>query len=804
MSALTPNSKTIILEAVVEPQRLASPRLASRAFLPAQSLVGMSMHGYRLALLSFLVALAAARPAPAAAPARVARTLAALDDLERACQKAENGGVQTLYHRIPLVVERHVLLELDAQNQDRDRILDHIYESCLRTKMAIVEGTEGRRPPVPAPPALAKVRFADGFCREGDALVFPIVVKTCPEAIKPFFAAGELRRCVPALAGATADTFDGSELARLYAADPTSHRAGWDRPAGGFVRDGALLCLDHPAVRQAIADATAQAVAAWPKEGKPLYVSLGTDPFYTDYSDLTRGRFAAWLKERCKTIRTLNTVWGTDAEGFTPALMPTPGQAAASPSRWADFADFNQARLTEHVRWAAGNVRAAAPGLPVGLGPFRYAFAGSFALSGVDPVALADELDVLEVSGESVMDADLAFALAAGKRPVVVPAFVPGPFGLIPQQLHGVAAAGLAAWPRGPLTSFEAIREAEAVLRDALDARRLAPQCARLAQAPRPIGLLYSQPSLRLAPQWALRCSESPYTHELASAWQAARFLDLGVAFATSRDITNSRWAPIRVLIVPAAQAEDEPLVRSLIDFVELGGHLVVIAESLVYDERGREADHLERLGVEAVETRRSSYTSKPRPDLGGALDDLVAVDPPDVQLQPTPDGPLAGLKRPLRAAGLCQKTKVNVIHKVLATCPNGSPAIITSTRGKGTFTYLAAPLAPDDLTVVLRVVLAQAGVEPLVRLVELDGTPGGVECRSVRDGSVVLAYAWNTTAEPHRVAFETGPVSAALDLATGRPVPSRGDKAGALLGPVLLGPGEVALLQLTPTRPAP
>ncbi|MBM4039671.1 MAG: hypothetical protein FJ290_14275 [Planctomycetes bacterium] len=755
-------------------------------------------------ILPLLAALAAARAATAAAPARIARTLAALDDLETACQKAEKGGVQALYHRIPLVVERQVLVELGADSKDRDRILDHIYESCVRTKRAILEGAEGRRPPVPAPPDMTRVRLAEGFCREGDALVFPLLVGKCPQAIKPFFAQGELRRCLPALAGATPEAFDGSELARLYNDDPTSRRAGWDRPAGGFVRDGALLCLDHPAVRKAIADATATATAAWPKEGKPLYVSLGADPFYTDYSDLSRARFVAWLKDHHKTIRALNLIWGTEADDFGPALLPTPDQAAASPSRWADFADFNQARLTEHVRWAAANARAAAPGLPLGLAHLRYAFAGSYPLSGVEPAAVAESLDVLEVSGGSVMETDLAFALAAGKRAVVNPVLRPGPFSLIPQQLHGVAAAGLAAWPRGQLTSIEAIREAEALLRDALDARRLAPQCARLAQAPRQIAILYSQASLRLSPQWALRCSESPYTRELAAAWQAARFLDLGVTFITSRDVAASRWAPARLLIVPAAHAEEDAVVRNLIDFVELGGHLVVIAESFVHDERGRDSDHLERLGVEAVETRRPSYASKPRPDLGGALDDLVAVDPPAIQFQPAPGSPLAALKRPLRATGLCQKAKINVIHKVLATCPDGSPGIITSARGKGTFTYLSAPLAPADLAVVLRVVLAQAGIEALVRLVQLDGPPGGIECRSARDGSVILAYAWNTTAEPRRVAFETGPVSAALDLATGRPVPSRGDKAGALLGPLTLGPGEVALLQLTPARPAP
>ncbi|HUT34065.1 MAG TPA: beta-galactosidase [Planctomycetota bacterium] len=761
------------------------------------------MHRRSWILHFLLPVLAAGRAVPAEAPARIARTLAALDDLERACQQAEKAGMQGIYLRIPLVVERHVLVDLEPGNKDRDVILDHIYHSSLRAKAAILDGAEARRPHVPPPPDLAKVSFRDGWCHEGDALVFPLVAGSCPKAVKPFFAEGELRRLVPALGGPTGEALDQTALARLYRDDPTSRRVGWDRPAGGFARDGTLICLDHPGVPQAIADCTAKAVAAWPKGGRPLYVSLGSEPFYTDYSDLSRDRFLAWLREHYKSVRLLNAAWGTEAADFAPGLLPTPDEAAASPSRWTDFADFNHGRLTDHIRWAAGNVRAAAPGVPVGIAPLRYAFAGSFALSGVDPVALAAALDVFEVSGGSVIEADLAFALAAGKRPVVNPT-LSASFDLIPQQLHGVAAARLAAWPPGPLTSIEAIRVAEALLRDALDARRLAPQCARLAQAPKPIALLYSQASLRLAPQWALRCSKSPYTHELARAWQAARFLDLGVTFLTSRDVADARWQGTRLLIVPAAPAEEEAVVRALSDFVELGGHLLLIAESFVSDERGREADHLMRLGIEAPETRRPSYSTKARPDLGGALDDLVASDSPVADLRPAPDGPLASVKRPLRATGLSQRIKINVAHKVLATFADGTPAIATFGRGKGALTYLAAPLETEDLALVLRLVAARAGIEPLVRLVPLEGAASGIECRSARDGPVVLAYAWNTSAEARRVAFETGPITAALNLATGRPVATQTDKAGALLGPLRLAPGEVALLQLTPTRPAP
>jgi len=738
----------------------------------------------------------------AGAPARVARTLAALDDLERACSKAEGHGGQGIYLRIPLTVERQVLVELDSQADGRDDILDYIYQSSVRAREAIETGAEARRPPVPPAPELARLTFRDGFCHEGDQVVFPVATDRCPTAVEPFFARGELRRSLPALAGVTRETLDASEIARIHAAEPTSRRVGWDRPAGGFVAEGCLICLDHPAIQRAIAAETSSAVAAWPPGARPLYISLGEAPFYTDYSDLSRASFVAWLKGHYKSVNTLRLVWGMENADFAAAMLPAPDQAGATASRWCDFAAFNSERFSQHTRAAAARVRTAVPGSALGLPLFRYAFAGSFTLSGVDPEALAPALDVLEVSGASTMETDLAFALAARKRAVVAPALTSGAAHLIPQQLHGCAAVRVPSWPAEPLASPQAIREAEWLLRNALDARRLAPQCARLARAPRPLGLLYSKASLRLAPAWAVQASQTPYTHEVARAYQAARCLDLGVTFLTSADIAALRWGDVRLLIIPAAHAEEENVVRNLMDFVELGGHLVIIAESFVCDERGREADYLERFGIEAPETRRPSYSARPRPDLGGGLDDLVMADCPVADLVPAPGGFLASIKRPLRATGLRQNIKVNVSHQLLATYPDGAPAIATYTRGKGSVTYLAMPLAPEDLALVLRIIAARAHIQPLVRLVSLEGAPGGIECRAVRDGSAILAYAWNTTAQPRTVALESEPVTAATDLLTGSSPPTRTDKAGSLLGPIKLGPGEVALFQLLPPEP--
>ena len=764
------------------------------------------MRKHWVGMILFAMAVAAGRPAAAAAPDRAGRTQAALDDLARVCQEAEQRGEPTLYQRVPLIVGRLALVDLErADAGERAQVLDHIYERCLRAKIALLEAADDtrRRLDVAPAPSLAGLKLQGTSCVEGGKVVLPVVAGQAPPTARAFFSQGELARLVPALAGATPATVEQSEIFRIHTDDPTSRRVGWDRPAGGFVRGAGpdqtpvLISIDHPGMRDAIARETAKALEALAKEPRPLYLSLGGGHFYTDYSDLSFARFTQWLKERHKTLRVVNAVWDTSFQRFEPEMMPTPEQAAASPSRWADWVDFSQWRFTEHVRWACGNVRRGAPGVLLGMAPLRYAFAGSYGLSGVDPVAVAESVDVLELDGANAMEADLAATLAGGKRPVVETAMGPGAFGILPHQLHGAAAVRLAEWPQASLASLQGVLDAERALLEALDARRVAAACAVLSQAPRPVALLCSQASLRLAPPWALRCAETPYTRGLALAYEGARYLDVACRFLTSQDAARRDWGGARVVAVAGSPAEEDRVVRALTDYVELGGHLVVVAESLLTDERGREADYLMRLGLDVQGAARPVYRVVPRPERGGALDDSEAAEAPVCELHAQPGGPLASLKRPLRGVGVRQTIQVNVLHTVLATFPDGAPAIVTFPRGKGHVTYLAMPLESEDLTAVLRAVLEQAGVRPAARLITLDGKPFGIECRSVQHGSALLAYAWNTTQVPRRIAIEAR-ASAALNLSTGLPltVQSAGDLA--VIGPLGLGPFETVLLRIT------
>ena len=216
---------------------------------------------------------------------------------------------------------------------------------------------------------------------------------------------------------------------------------------------------------------------------------------------------------------------------------------------------------------------------------------------------------------------------------------------------------------------------------------------------------------MRQSPPWALRADATPYFRTLAAAYQAARFLDAGITFLTSRHAEASRWGKARVSIVAGSPAEHDPVARALIDCVELGGQLVILPESLVTDERGREADYLLRMGIEVAETTRPTCTTAPPPDGVDAPDRFTAAKLPRAAILPRGDGPAASARRPLRGLGVRQKIEVNVVHQALATFADGSDAIVTFERGKGSITYFAMPLEPEDMALVLRSVLARAGV---------------------------------------------------------------------------------------------
>jgi hypothetical protein len=760
------------------------------------------------AVFSVLCLLTASLATGATRDERLSRTRRALHELAHLYAQAEPLGRANLYHAVPLLAGEIALGDLAlAAAEEQGQILDHVYERCLRARTAILVNIERGRQASPLPPAvpLDELRLAPRGGLYDDGLVLPVAREPGEHLVASRwpagpFAAGAFVRHLPALNGALPGAEDPEEVIEVYKDDPTARRVGWRAPAGGFLRDArgdrpaVLIQIDHPNVREAIAKATIRAATDAQAGPKPLYYSLGADPFYVDYSSRSAERFERWLKAQHETLGAVNAVWGTRYEAFQAAMMPRRHEAGASPSRWRDWVAFNQWRLTQHIRWAAGTARRLMPQARLGLAMVRYLLAGSHGLSGTDPAAAADALDVIEANGADVMETDLLAAFAGAERPLVDAALGAGPFGVLPHFLHGCAAVQVRPWP---VIASDGLQHAERALRETLDARRLGAAIRELASAPQAVALLYSEAALRLPEPRAVRCGETPNIRRLRGAYQGARFLVEGCGFVTTDDLLAKRVATGRLLVVAGSRAERESVVRALMARVETGGHVLVLAGSLLSDERGHEADYLLRLGIEVRHTARPTYTVRDRPDRGGALDELVATDVPAAEIVPASDGPLAGLP-PLRGRGLRKTLRVNVVHDTLATFSDGSPAIVSFPRGDGRVTYLAMPLVPQDFAAVLGRLLRQGGeAEPLVRLAPA-GEPDawGIECRAVRRGRQLLAYAWNTTDQKRRVSFHTGAASAATDLSRERNLAIRRDHGRVVVESIELRPFETVLVQ--------
>jgi hypothetical protein len=280
---------------------------------------------------------------------------------------------------------------------------------------------------------------------------------------------------------------------------------------------------------------------------------------------------------------------------------------------------------------------------------------------------------------------------------------------------------------------------------------------------------------------------------------EAARFLPAGCRFVLPRGSEAVQLDHTPVLAIPGAPAAREPTVRALLEYVERGGHLLIVAESLVLDERGREADHLLRFGIEVKDTQRPTYSTRARPERGGALDDLVVSELPKGAIIPVKDGPLGPVARRMPVHGPRQAIHINVRHEVLAGFDDGGEAIVRFPRGKGVVTYLAAPLQPRDLRPVLAEVAAHAGVEAPVQVRDARGRPlWGIECFAAPQDKRTLLALWNTTAQTEELVIEAPAAKAARILSSGTPLPVGGED-GTRIGPLPLGPWETALLEILP-----
>ena len=107
---------------------------------------------------------------------------------------------------------------------------------------------------------------------------------------------------------------------------------------------------------------------------------------------------------------------------------------------------------------------------------------------------------------------------------------------------------------------------------------------------------------------------------------------------------------------------------------------------------------------------------------------------------------------------GVVQRITVGRGVEVLATYPDGSPAIVLVRRGRGKLYYVAAALSPKTFSVFMDMLIEATGLNRPIRIVgERGHNAWGVEGRAVRrnEGQFVV-YLTNYTQNRLRVRIST------------------------------------------------
>jgi beta-galactosidase len=530
-----------------------------------------------------------------------------------------------------------------------------------------------------------------------------------------------------------------------------------------------VICLESPHMKEAMAKAIA-AKTPRPEDRPDMLVHVMEGELsYCCYCDYTQDMFRKWLLERHGDIAAVNSVWGTDYESIADVRTPHHEDWDGNRARWYDFVDFNQWRFTQHHVWAKSIVRQTDPVTPVTVGGVYYTFSSRQGLLGVDTEAWIDtmcEAAEAEAFGPGTMPTDFLWAVCDGEKPIIDLEYHSDIFNWWGNFLHGYAILAMWWWP-GPETGDMldtsvphspniSLEEVEKLLVNALDIQRLSEYIIPFPKARSPFALLYSKSSLLQAPPNTPR--RGPYTRDLERLYDATLPLGTGRTFVTELDLTQGQAGRFRVIALPSVKYLAPASFSHLLDFVQEGGTLLVTGDSLRADQYARPADYLEELGLSvagSLDEESASDDSPERQPFGpGEPGWRPDLDLEAYHFAPGDASQLVGKAPRLQVEAADEAEDES---EVLATFEDRTPGLLRLSRGQGRIYYLGARLGEESLLSLVERLLDEAGVTPIVSVVEAGGErPRDIEARSVEHGDDVLLYVINPRNEELTLQLQT------------------------------------------------
>jgi Beta-galactosidase len=700
----------------------------------------------------------------------------AIQQLNGLIQQAHGQKIDTAYQEIyPFIANLAFYTRLVAFWQDRAqeqrKALDFLLAGTRHAITGLQEELAGKRQALSAPsvPRYSKLTIRGRYFREGRTpLLLLGMLYNQRGPLLRWFAESATDYGTQLVAGATRQNVEREPIWQAYQKYPDTHRVGWDH-ADHIVRDSSSwevvgpavnVCLESPHSRAAVAEMIDKYEHAHLGDHSHLVQNMGFEYFYTCYCHYTREMWGDWLRRKYGNIQGANRAWATRYANFSNVPMLHPEEARSNRALWYDWSSFNLYRFLQQLRWTRDEIRKTQPSAPLTVGSPYYAFDPRF-WTAVDEEALADSgITAVELEENYRLDTLMPEYLhaLAGPKPVADFEYHGVVDQLLPSFLHGDAAISMWWWnnhmrwtPHEPINEWASsfpqsytipLSEIAEAMRVALDVRRLSPEIIALANAPRPVALLYSKTSmLQHLPEESKETGTFPYLFSLEELYDSSQSAGVYVGLTTEKKILHGDLARRKLLVLPAAQFVPPAVTRRIISWVRDGGTLLVWPDSLLADEHAKPASIMESLGLHLLrrlpptlkrgETQVTEYNL---PDLPRASIELERQD-------------IFSKKAPhLEAVGEQQVIQCNP-RWVLGRFSDGSPALIHITIGKGSLYWLASPLDPVSWAKLLPLLASRAGVPAPLRVSSSgsDVLPA-LEFRATPYSSNYLAYFHNNS----------------------------------------------------------
>jgi hypothetical protein len=734
-----------------------------------------------LCCAAFVMATLVSRAQAQAAPTRDALKQA-LAELSTLVDQAKAKNLPVLYAEATLVTGNRLVGDQWDKMQDakrRDDCAVYLARQVAHEKDMLQKALAGQKDPreVPPIPDYAKLTYTPKkpyLTLDGT----PVLVITAGnsgggKADPRYVGPGDLYGLISAV-GATRYDYDSTPIWPLYQADPKSHRVydgGW---CGHIIKDkwsigGAggkegtcIISLDYPPMREAVKQAVLQKCQRYAQRKNPRHKILTMDWEFTymNYDESTLKLWQQWLEKRYNKIAELNKLWKTDLKSFADVtLPPIQSEREENPAKYYDYGEFNLWRFTDYLLWAKKVISDEVPGLPMCVGGGQP-FGVDFWKQGVDE-------EFLGVTG--VCDVWLS---ETGSRSWGTPSFMDLQTSVAPEKLimdpeyhasgayvplmffHGCGTLDVYGWKEKEEQSFA---HGSAMLRGALDVRRLAPYIIAFAKTPPEAAILYSRGSLIQRHPGGLQMQgrgvQTPYILELEKCYRAGNVSDTAMGFVTSRMAKEGVDPKLKAVLVTGAYFAGKDEVKGLMDYANKGGSLVITPTSMVADEYNRRVDYLKDLGIEIVKETVPKYLAgkaragveRPGSEydfIQGPIAPTVVEDEPQAKL----DAKKMNLDT-LNGRGIRQQIKVSGQADVLATFDDGSPAIVAKKTGRGEVIYLAMQLDEPDMRRFVNWLYDRVGIARPVRVTAPDGSMlAGVESRTIPYQQGYITYLFNLT----------------------------------------------------------